>query len=208
MLLMARYPRLDLPLPLELVNTRFASGGKPLDALATPDDLDAWLRANAELFDADDLHVTSPMATPTLLERFRQLRAALHRLLAAVVDANLAPTGGSQDDLQLLNDLAAGAPRFPQLRLLDGVYRLHEADQADADTALLASVARAAMGLLAGSDVARLRRCTAPGCVLFFLRERRRREWCSDGCGNRARVARHYDQRRRAGVGPARSSSI
>ncbi len=49
---MARYPRLDLPLPLELVNTHFASGGKPVDALATPDDLDAWLRANAELFHA------------------------------------------------------------------------------------------------------------------------------------------------------------
>lgn len=199
---MARYPRLDLPLPLELVNTHFASGGKPVDALATPDDLDAWLRANAELFHAGCLDVALPMATPDLLERFRQLRAALQRLLTAVVDANLVDTAVARDDLQVLNDLAAAAPRFPRLRLLDGAYRLHDAEQADAETSVLASVARAAMHLLAGSDVARLRRCAAPGCVLFFLRERRRRAWCSDGCGNRARVARHYDQHRRPG--PAR----
>ncbi len=145
------------------------------------------------------------MATPDLLEHFRQLRAALQRLLTAVVDANLVDTAVARDDLQVLNDLAAASPRFPRLRLLDGAYGGRPARRRAGRTqrtSVLASVARAAMHLLAGSDLARLRRCAAPGCVLFFLRERRRRAWCSDGCGNRARVARHYDQHRRPG--PAR----
>jgi predicted RNA-binding Zn ribbon-like protein len=42
-----------------------------------------------------------------------------------------------------------------------------------------------------------LRACQGPGCVLFFIRDRRR-EWCSHGCGNRARAARHYARARQS----------
>jgi predicted RNA-binding Zn ribbon-like protein len=35
-----------------------------------------------------------------------------------------------------------------------------------------------------------------PNCVLFFIKDHPRREWCSPGCGNRARVAHHYDRHR------------
>jgi predicted RNA-binding Zn ribbon-like protein len=194
------YPRLGLPVPLELVNTRFASGGKPVDALATPEDLDAWLRANADLFDTD-LRAASALRaaltllealpareTLALLERFRLLREALHDVLGAAVDSRRPPP----DAVRLLNELAAAAPRYPRLDAVDGAYRVQMIEGADADAAVLASVARAAMDLLTGPDLTRLRRCAGPGCVLLFLRERRRREWCSDACGNRARVARHY----------------
>ncbi len=191
-----RYPQLDLPLPLELVNTSFASGGQPLDGLATPDDLDAWLRVNASLIDA----ATPPRATPALLERFRQLREAVRRMLTAVVEAAPPPA----DDVRLLNDLAAASPRYPRLYVPDGDaaapggYELRAVDRAATpDAAVLASVARATMQLLTRPDLDRLRRCAGPGCVLFFLREHRRRARCSDACGNRARVARHYDQHRR-----------
>lgn len=46
--------------------------------------------------------------------------------------------------------------------------------------------------LFAGPDQERLKACLAPGCVLYFMQNHPRREWCSAGCGNRARVARHY----------------
>jgi hypothetical protein len=42
-----------------------------------------------------------------------------------------------------------------------------------------------------------LRACGAPGCVLMFLKDHPRREWCSNACGNRARQARHYDRTRK-----------
>ncbi|WP_317183827.1 CGNR zinc finger domain-containing protein [Intrasporangium sp.] len=50
-----------------------------------------------------------------------------------------------------------------------------------------------------------MRACYGPGCVLYFVREHTRREWCSAGCGNRARVARHY-HRTRSGASTPRSS--
>jgi len=59
-----------------------------------------------------------------------------------------------------------------------------------------ASVARASIELLASPDRERICICQAPGCVLFFLKEGRRRHWCSAACGNRARVARHYARHR------------
>lgn len=190
-----RYPQLDLPLPLELVNTSFASGGQPVDGLATPDDLDAWLWANASLIGA----AATPCATPALLEHFRQLREAIRRMLTAVVEAAPPPAA----DVRLLNELAAASPRYPRLHVRDagadapGGYDLHAVDRAETpEAAVLASVARAAMQLLTGPDLDRLRRCAGPGCVLFFLREHRRRARCSDACGNRARVARHYERHR------------
>ncbi|MHB1867145.1 MAG: CGNR zinc finger domain-containing protein [Thermoplasmata archaeon] len=42
-------------------------------------------------------------------------------------------------------------------------------------------------------------RCAAEGCRHFLLRRRSNQRWCSpEGCGNRARVARHYRKRRRS----------
>ena len=194
--LVTRYPHLDLPLPLELVNSRFASRGQLVDALATPEDLDAWLQTNAERLEVDLSDVSVTRATPALLDRFRLLRAAVHDSLAAAIEA--APP--SPAAVQLLNEAAAAAPRFPRLDVRDGAYHLHMVDGADSEAVVLASVARATMDLLVGPDLGRLRRCSGPGCVLFFLRERRRREWCSDACGNRARVARHYEHHRQAAL--------
>lgn len=68
---------------------------------------------------------------------------------------------------------------------------------AGADAAL-AWIADQAVRLFAGPERSALRACQGPGCVLYFVRNHPRREWCSAGCGNRARVARHY-QRHHAG---------
>lgn len=64
--------------------------------------------------------------------------------------------------------------------------------------AALAKVATDAVHLLAGPDAPQLRACHAPGCVLYFIKTHPRREWCSDGCGNRVRAARHYQRTRKS----------
>ncbi|GAB3826311.1 CGNR zinc finger domain-containing protein [Dactylosporangium cerinum] len=65
--------------------------------------------------------------------------------------------------------------------------------------AAVAAIAEEAVALFAGPDRLLLRACHAPGCVLYFVRNHPRREWCSDGCGNRARVARHYQRHHGSG---------
>lgn len=85
-----------------------------------------------------------------------------------------------------------------QLEWLEGkqpVARMESLGQ-DPGTTALAEVARASIALLGSPDRERLRACGAPGCVLFFLKDHPRREWCSGACGNRVRAARHYRRQR------------
>uniref|UniRef100_UPI000B043057 CGNR zinc finger domain-containing protein n=1 Tax=Actinomadura kijaniata TaxID=46161 RepID=UPI000B043057 len=64
---------------------------------------------------------------------------------------------------------------------------------------LAAALAEAAADLLGDPAVTRVRRCEADDCVLLFLPAHPRRRWCSASrCGNRVRVARHYQRHRPA----------
>jgi predicted RNA-binding Zn ribbon-like protein len=89
-----------------------------------------------------------------------------------------------------LNAVSALSPRWPVLT--DG--RLGSASDAGDEERLLGDLAGEAVRLL--SDGAELRACLAPSCVLYFVKDHPRREWCSTACGNRARAARHYARHR------------
>jgi predicted RNA-binding Zn ribbon-like protein len=59
--------------------------------------------------------------------------------------------------------------------------------------AALAAMARETIELLANPEA--LRRCANPNCSMLFLAEHRRRQFCiGTRCGNRTRVARHYQK--------------
>jgi predicted RNA-binding Zn ribbon-like protein len=61
---------------------------------------------------------------------------------------------------------------------------------------VLGVIAADTIELLGGPRSDDLRACGAPGCMLMFLKDHPRREWCSPTCGNRARQARHYARSR------------
>jgi predicted RNA-binding Zn ribbon-like protein len=115
-------------------------------------------------------------------------------LEAAVGVVNRAcATAPSWSELQWTRDPAPAAPpEEPRPR------RVARTAHAPA-LAAVAAIAEEAVALLAGPDRLLLRACRAPGCVLYFVRNHPRREWCSDGCGNRARVARHYQRHHASG---------
>jgi predicted RNA-binding Zn ribbon-like protein len=63
----------------------------------------------------------------------------------------------------------------------------------EAFAALLLPVAESAADALVAGDLARIRRCAAPGCERVFLDEtkNRARRWCAmRGCGNREKQRR------------------
>ena len=58
--------------------------------------------------------------------------------------------------------------------------------------AVIASIARDAVGLFGGPDAARIRECEDPPCTRLFIDTSRAgsRRWCDmSGCGNRAKAA-------------------
>ena len=64
--------------------------------------------------------------------------------------------------------------------------------------ATLLPIARSAVDLLTGKDLARLHRCANDRCVLLFYDTTKSatRRWCSIACMNRARSSRRYRERK------------
>ena len=124
----------------------------------------------------------------------RDLRDAL-RILAAhrTADARMIAAGHEaqvDEAVTTLNAASALAPGWPTL--VDG--RLVWASEAERDERTVGELAGEAVRFLAADP--ELRACLAPRCVLYFVKDHPRRAWCSKGCGNRERAARHYARRR------------
>ena len=186
-------PALGEPLAIEFANTLFTDGGRPFDALTTQAALTRWLDANAERIDAP---LPRRLGAGDL-ERARELRAIVRALLAKAVDGDPPPAV----TVRRLNELAALAPITAWLHwTADEAPKAHlSRSGADRLDALLALLAQSAIDVLGGSGAGRLRRCEAPGCINYYLKDHPRRAWCSPKCGNRVRVARHYRRNRRTG---------
>ncbi len=178
----------DEPVPVRLMNTVWADRSGVHDALTTASDLSAWLAG---------VGVDGPAPDAGDVQRFRALRDALRRLAALL-------TGGTGNDTDAavaeINRAVSQAPSWPQLVYRDG--RLHGvvSGRGDPSRRALSTIAQQSIDLLSGPDRIGLRACLAPGCVLYFMKDHPRREWCSTACGNRARVARHYRRHHRKAV--------
>jgi predicted RNA-binding Zn ribbon-like protein len=183
----------DEPVPVRLMNTIWADRTGAHDDLTTQDDLSAWLQS---LSAADQ----PPPVTRRQLAAARQLRDALRRL-AAFVTADTRPAAASiiakvDVAIETVNRAATATPPAPRLTRHGELLRTTTAADRPTIATALAAIAIAAIDLFASDTTTALRACHAPGCVLYFVKDHPRREWCSNTCGNRARAARHYRRHR------------
>lgn len=153
------------------------------DLLGGPRDLERWLVARG----IEELGLALRLAD------FRGLRTAIRSLLLAAVDGRPMPT----DAAEALNAASAAAPAHSRLEVGDGAIRVDVVETGPAAARVFAAIARSAIAIVGGPGREQLRSCPAPGCGRFFLASRPRQTWCSPACGNRVRVARHHERRRR-----------
>lgn len=194
------------PRPVRLMNTIWADRSGLHDDLTTTDGLTTWLGGTPVT--ADDL------------DAFRTLRQALRDLAATLTndtrpiatthnetathDRTAAHNGTATHNriaahdraVATINAAARRATTWPQLELQDGELHRRATTDAPPATATLAATAAEAVEMFTGPDRTLLRACYAPGCVLYFVKDHPRREWCSPACGNRVRAARHYRRTR------------
>jgi predicted RNA-binding Zn ribbon-like protein len=162
--------------------------GEQLDGIEDAASLKAWLAAVA-----DRLPVEGRSVEVERLADFHALRAAVRDALHAAVDGKLVPDAARAE----LNRRSAANPQ--SIRLIQRRGKRESAVDNHAHSAtdvVLGAIAAETIALLSGAQAQRLRACEAPGCVLMFLKDHPRREWCSTVCGNRARQARHYRRHR------------
>jgi predicted RNA-binding Zn ribbon-like protein len=209
-------PLLGEPLPVELMNTIWADRDGLHDVLDSAAGLSGWLsavassqaRASSDASRAA-LEVPADLVVPVLpqtlnrsvLADFTALRDALRVLAAAITEDTRPGASHASRDLEqavaTVNRSCAAAPSWSQLSWPDAARpRRGSVTASGPAESALSWIAERAAELLGSGQAAELRACQGPGCVLYFLRDHPRREWCSAGCGNRARVARHYARHR------------
>ncbi|MEO7072421.1 MAG: ABATE domain-containing protein [Rhodanobacter sp.] len=182
---MSRFPLLGEPLSLDLVNTRVRQGGRDVDLLATPAALAAWLRAESAR-----LAWSGPVDAGDW-QAVRDLRATLAALLAARRE-QVRPSAVA---LRQFNAALATPTLSPRLLWPATGPRLAPPSAPSRRDALLQVLAADALAVLTGPSGRLLRECAHSDCVLQFVANHPRRRWCSTAtCGNRARVARHYQR--------------
>jgi predicted RNA-binding Zn ribbon-like protein len=196
-------PLLGEPLPVELMNTIWADRDGVHDALGDPEGTAAWIRAIAARDDAPDVLLPAwweRVRRPEVAEAHQDLRALRDaaRRLAARLTEDTRPAAQAAVEastaLATVNRYAATARSWPVLAWPEGggAPRRSIVSESGPGATLVADLARATVSLLDHDGGASLRACQAPGCVLYFVKQHPRREWCSAACGNRARQARHY----------------
>ncbi|MFC8781882.1 CGNR zinc finger domain-containing protein [Streptomyces nigra] len=199
---------------LELASTvRHDGDGGVVDDLASVEGVTRWVEAQAESL-SGQVRIRELSVDEALRSEIVALRQAVRALFArAVSPAPPSPADARrlmpvEEALAYLNSVAARESVVPQLDWpSDGTpaVRLVSAE-GDPAVRLLAALARAAVDFLSGPHRDRLRACSAPRCVRYFVKSHGRQEWCKPSCGNRARAARHYQRQRQASDGgPAAS---
>ena len=187
------------PLAIELMNTVGADRDGVHDALDSDAGAAAWLRAVADRIGAEagtgpgrlDADAVRPAAGALC-----ELRDALRRLAAeATGDPRPPATAPELTRPEAIATLNALAKTWPELVWpADGhPARAYRTRGTSAGLAV-ELIAHQGVELFTGPGRDRLRPCLAPNCLLFFAKDHPRREWCSPECGNRARVARHYQR--------------
>ncbi len=176
-----------MPLALALAETE----SRGVDVLKTAGGLARWLEQHGDAGHASAGEVALRVAD------FRALRDAVRAVFLAAARAEQLPP----ESVARLNESSARVPRVLALDpSAEGGPAAVEVPVASGEAAaLLAEVARSAIELLGGADRARLRLCGASGCGRLFVASRADRAWCSEACGNRERVARHYARSRASG---------
>ena len=181
-------PVREEPLAIELYNTIYVGDGVVVDGLAEPTSASAWLAALRERFPLGGA------GGEPIQDELTVLREVVRDVLGATIEQRTPSKVG----IEALNAASARAPRSSAARWRHGrdpepIVRFHSDRRADI---MISAIASDAIELVTGPARTALRSCGAPGCVLMFIKDHPRREWCSGACGNRARQARHYRRTR------------
>lgn len=178
------------PLALDLVNTHSSAG----DLLATPAGLSSWLSLQSERFG----EAAGPAHTELGADDLEAVREVRDHA-ANALDRVRRGERPSAADLDALNRAQRVAPAVLELAWHGGAVTATRRRAGTPGERLAAWLAETCAEFLAGPAVTKVRQCAADDCVMLFLPAHPRRRWCSaTRCGNRVRVARHYQRHKPA----------
>src|SRR5688572_10140440 len=185
---------------VDFVNTTIVDGGTAIDLLPGFDELVDWCEQAqvVSTTEARDARRRWSGGTEAASAHARALvfRAAMRVMLERLAGGRSVP----QTALDAINDvLGLDVGRREVVRTRDG-YETRQRRSLDTPGQLLGPIAASAAQLLSSDDLSLVKACQNPQCVLLFYdtTKNHARRWCSmAACGNRAKVAAHYQRARR-----------
>jgi predicted RNA-binding Zn ribbon-like protein len=183
---------------LDFINTQMIVRGNPTDLLGGCEDLVAWLvQASA----VDKVQAAVVMTQwghkdqEQLFEQGIRFRGTLREMVKRIVARKSIPHSA----VACINQVLSRCPGYPQLVYKNGGYTRQFQSQAAQKDGILAPLAEAASDLLCSGNLSLVKKCGNPSCILYFYdtTKNHTRNWCSmQLCGNRIKVAAHYQRKR------------
>jgi predicted RNA-binding Zn ribbon-like protein len=182
-------------LGLDFLNSIATPVDRPVEWLASGDDLLAWLEA-AGLTPASVARGFHEGAMPGELDavaaQARALREWFRGFVAAHKGATLTPAALAE--LEPLNRVLSRDEQFGQIEGAPGRLEFVMQRRWRSPDALLIPIANAIAAVICKEDFAHIKACEGETCTLLFAdhTRSRARRWCSMAvCGNRAKQAAH-----------------
>ena len=138
-----------------------------------------------------------PKDASAILQRAIVLREAIHDIFFAIAE-DISP---SESNLAIFNTELAEAMSRASIVSKAGSFVWDWVGSGDALDCILWRVTRSAADLLISGELQDVRVCSAPDCQWLFLdtSKNHSRRWCDmKGCGNRAKVRRHYERKKQS----------
>jgi len=180
---------------LDFINTSIVCAGEPVDLLAGFPNLMAWVK-QAKLLAAEDAQKLERRGTEEstgarILEEARAFRKTLREMVERIAAGRPVP----QAAVEVINEHLRYRIGYSQVTGKGRHFEKAFRDASQDANRLLTVLAGQAADLLTTSDLALIKKCQNPACVLYFYdtTKNHARHWCSMSlCGNRSKVAAHY----------------
>lgn len=185
---------------LDFINTQIIVRGNLTDLLDTFDDLVAWLVQTEHLSKGEGDRMRSGLSLKEKeqsLERARTFRATLRGMAEHIARQKGVPGAAVIE----INRILSQRPGYPQILRTKERFEQKFVSKPVSKDNLLTPLAEAASDLLCNRDLALVKKCRNAACILYFLdtTKSHTRNWCSmQLCGNRIKVAAHFQRKRQA----------
>ena len=187
---------------VDLVNTVLRTESHPVDWFEAYSGVLEWAALTGEfdeslLVQLEHMYEAEPAAGAAALRRLRELREAIHEVLAATIANEATPDKA----IRRLEARWKDAVAHSRLTLSNHHTRLQLSVESSRLDYLNYELALRAFDLLRTFPETRTRVCAGPNCGWLFIDRSKagRRRWCDMAtCGNTAKSRRHYERKRAA----------
>lgn len=163
------------------LSSRFYDGRKIVDLLESTESAQLWFEVMAREIDVVDVGTVTEA-------QLADLRSA-RDLVSTVYEA--AVSGDFQNAADGLTRLGKSVTVEPSFACTGAGVDVHFSAGESAIDDFLSELLFSTADAVTPPNLSRLRKCDGPHCVLYYTQLRDGQQWCSNTCGNRARVARH-----------------